>query len=699
MDGTKEFTRKYNEEQLNRETLPERLQGRFEFLACIHVSETHASFLLCKKETGERYLLKRGTLGQKGSLSIEQRQQTRLRREWGQEYRGRAYRAAGQMQQAQPSNARQKFGEEMYWTEGGKEYLLRRYIEGQNLEEYLERNPVLGKQEVLDIAMQICDVLIKLHQLKPPMIHRDIKPQNLILDRYGSVHLIDFEASRNFDGKKQKDTKFYGTEATAAPEQYGYAQTDARTDIYAFGKVLCYLLTGDYQVEGNGYLQGRLGAVVRKCCAFDPGKRYQSMQEVKRRLAAEQRKANPDRRKKLLRILSNAASFLLVFLAGIFIGKLWLEQSVESLIQKEVQKQVGQQEAGAKVQQPGQREAGAKVQQPDRQEARTAARQGGDDLLYQAAAASLNKDTVSEEDLQNVVRIAVIGTTVYDMTENFELANMFHSDEYFLGNGGSGTISDINMLGDMPNLSEVYLYNQQITDIEVLAGLPIRKLYLSGNQIEDFRVVEKLPQLKELFISNNPIRYLPDFSQCSRLTALVMNENTVANLDCLRGSSVEQIGIRRLNVVNGDYTFLGEMPNLMQLLVWDPDIELEEEISHLTDLRALEVFNYYKTSLEFLEPLKNLEALVIHSMYVPDLSSLSSLEKLSSLSLSCVGIEDISVVGKLTDLRFLGIDETGVMDLTPLAGCKNLQEVSVNEEQAAYIEEHDAGHSYRIIVN
>lgn len=162
---------------------------------------------------------------------------------------------------------------------------------------------------------------------------------------------------------------------------------------------------------------------------------------------------------------------------------------------------------------------------------------------------------------------------------------------------------------------------------------------------------------------------------------------------------MEQIGIRRLNVVNGDYTFLGEMPNLMQLLVWDPDIELEEEISHLTDLRALEVFNYYKTSLEFLEPLKNLEALVIHSMYVPDLSSLSSLEKLSSLSLSCVGIEDISVVGKLTDLRFLGIDETGVMDLTPLAGCKNLQEVSVNEEQAAYIEEHDAGHSYRIIVN
>lgn len=691
MDGTKEFTRKYNEEQLNRETLPERLQGRFEFLACIHVSETHASFLLCKKETGERYLLKRGTLGQKGSLSIEQRQQTRLRRESGQEYRGRAYRAAGQMQQAQPSNAKQKFGEEMYWTEGGKEYLLRRYIEGQNLEEYLERNPVLGKQEVLDIAMQICDILIKLHHLNPPMIHRDIKPQNLILDRHGTVHLIDFEASRNFDRKKQKDTKFYGSEVTAAPEQYGYAQTDARTDIYAFGKVLCYLLTGDYQVEGNGYLQGRLGAVVRKCCAFDPGKRYQSMQEVKRRLMAEQKKGNRGRKKRLLCVLAGAVSFFAVFLAGIFLGRLWTGQSVESLIQEEVQKQLGQQTV--------QQEPGAAEQRTVQQEPGAAGQQGNGDLLYQAAAASLNKDTLSEEDFQDVVRIAVIGTTVYDMTENFEWNSMVHNDEDYMHNKGRGTIADITMLGKMPNLSEVYLYNQQITDIEVLAGLPIRKLYLSGNQIEDFRVVEKLPYLKELFISNNPIRYLPDFTQCPRLTMLIMSENTVANLDCLRGSSVERMGLRRLNVVNGDYTFLEEMQCLTTLLVWDPDTELTEEISHLTALRELEIFNYHRSDLEFVKPLQEVETLTVHSAYAPDLSSLSSLKKLSALSLSGLGIEDISVVGGLPYLRTLGIDETGAMDLSSLSECKNLQEVFVNEEQAAYLEKHAAGHKFRIIVS
>lgn len=669
MDGMKGFIQKYKEEQLNGETLPERLKGRFEFLACIHVSETHASFLLRSKENGEKYLLKRGNAGQKGSLSIEQRQQERIRR--------------------LDKQGRQGWSETevSYWTEGEKEYLLRRYIEGQNLEEYLERNLVLGKCEVLDIAMQICDILIKLHHLNPPMIHRDIKPQNLILDRHGTVYLIDFEASRNFDRKKQKDTKFYGTEATAAPEQYGYAQTDARTDIYAFGKVLCYLLTGDYQVEGNEYLQGRLGALVKKCCAFDPGKRYQSMEEVKRRLTAEQKKGNRGRKKRLLYILAGTASFSIVFLAGIFLGKVWFGQSVESLIREEVQKQMRQQEPKAAGQQTVQQELGA------------AGQQGNDDLLYQAAAASLNKKSVSEKDFQEVVRIAVIGTTVYDMTENFELGDMFHSDEKYMDSGGSGTITDISMLGKMPNLSEVYLYNQQITDIEVLAGLPIRKLYLSNNQIEDFRVVEKLPQLKELFISDNPIRYLPDFSRCPKLTTLVMSENTVANLDCLRGSYLEQMGIRKLNVVNGDYTFLEEMPNLTTLLVWDPEVELTEEISHLTALRELEIFNYCRSDLEFVKPLQEVETLTVHSAYAPDLSPLSSLEKLSALSLSGLGIEDISVVGELPYIRTLGIDETGAMDLSSLSRCKNLQEVFVNEEQAAYLEKHAAGHKYRIIVS
>ena len=688
MEQTKDFIWKYREEQLEEEMLPEKLKGRFELLACIHVSETHASFLLRSMETEEKYLLKRGNAGQMGNLNVEKEQQMRME-ETGMAMQTR-FGKAGEQGCFDGSKRQFSSGIE-YWVEGDREYLLRRYIEGQNLEEYLERNPVLETGEILMIAMQVCDILIRLHNLKPPMIHRDIKPQNLILDRYGTVHLIDFETSRNFDRKKRRDTRFYGTEETAAPEQYGYAQTDARTDIYAFGKVLCYLLTGDYQVEECRQRGGRLSAVVGRCCAFDPKKRYQTMEEVKRMLLMEQRRNAPERREKLLRMFGGAAVLAIVFLAGILIGN-YRGQSLQSAVQEEVQKQM-QQYANLNAEEAETGKSGSSQERTGMEGI-----QAEGDLLSQAAAASLNKEKITEEDLKNVVRVAVVGTTVYDMTKHFEVDSMIHEDEGYINNWGQGTITDISLLAKMPNLSEVYLYNQNIMDIGALEGLPIRKLYLSGNQIEDFRVVEKLPQLKELFISRNPIRYLPDFSKCPKLKVLVMNENTFADLDCLKGSAIEHMTIRKMDVVSGDYTFVEEMPQLAKLLVWDPEAELREEISHLADLRECEIFNYHDTSLDFLETMKNLEFLTINTPYEPELESLESLERLSDLCISSIELKDISVVANLPNLQHLVIDETGVTELSVLAKCRNLREVWVNEEQAAYIEEHDMGHEYQVYV-
>lgn len=336
---TEEFISEYRKEQLKEEMLPEELDSHFELLACIHVTEMHASFLLLKKETGEKYLLKRSVAGQMGSLGIEKEQLERI----------------GKL-------ARQSELDLTYWVEDGKEYLLRRYIEGQNLEEYLERHPVPEIMEVMDIAIQICGILKELHKMQPPIIHRDIKPQNLILDRCGTVHLIDFETSRNFDEHKQRDTRFYGTDITAAPEQYGYAQTDARTDIYAFGKVLCYLLTGDYQVEACRQKSGRLCSIVAKCCAFDPNKRYQTIAEVEKLLLKEMKRNQFGGKKKLRNILGYAAAAVLIFMVGIFVGRGMIWQDVET----------------------------------------------GEDLLYLAAAASLNKETVTEEDFKDIFCIAVI---------------------------------------------------------------------------------------------------------------------------------------------------------------------------------------------------------------------------------------------------------------------------------------------------
>ncbi len=82
-------------------------------------------------------------------------------------------------------------------------------------------------------GVELCRLLDQLHRMEPPVIHRDIKPENILLSPEGKPCLIDFDIARSYKAGQDSDTTFMGTRRTAAPEQYGYAQTDGRTDLYA----------------------------------------------------------------------------------------------------------------------------------------------------------------------------------------------------------------------------------------------------------------------------------------------------------------------------------------------------------------------------------------------------------------------------------------------------------------------------------
>ncbi|MGE5458827.1 MAG: WG repeat-containing protein, partial [Methanobacterium sp.] len=92
-------------------------------------------------------------------------------------------------------------------------------------------------------ARQICDILGYLHMQNPPIIFRDLKPANIMLTPQGQIKLIDFGIARHFRHGITADTSAYGSSGFAAPEQYGENQTDPRSDIYALGATLHYLLT------------------------------------------------------------------------------------------------------------------------------------------------------------------------------------------------------------------------------------------------------------------------------------------------------------------------------------------------------------------------------------------------------------------------------------------------------------------------
>lgn len=163
--------------------------------------------------------------------------------------------------------------------------VLREYIDGTPLSEYV-KTEALSRERIREICLRLCDILIYLHGLKPPVIHRDIKPENVIIDASGGVWLIDFDIAREFKPEAESDTFFFGTKGYAPPEQYGFAQTDARADIYSLGVLLRFLLTGSVRANANVRVYRPLQKVIDKCTAFAPEKRYADVRAVKKALKA-----------------------------------------------------------------------------------------------------------------------------------------------------------------------------------------------------------------------------------------------------------------------------------------------------------------------------------------------------------------------------------------------------------------------------
>lgn len=130
-----------------------------------------------------------------------------------------------------------------YFTEGNRSYLILELVEGVNLEQWLEstKEP-LDQQRALGWALQICEALVHLHNQKPqPVVFRDLKPSNVMLDKEKRLRLIDFGIAKLFEADQVRGTMI-GTEGYTPPEQYRGEATPA-ADIYAFGATLHHLLT------------------------------------------------------------------------------------------------------------------------------------------------------------------------------------------------------------------------------------------------------------------------------------------------------------------------------------------------------------------------------------------------------------------------------------------------------------------------
>lgn len=152
--------------------------------------------------------------------------------------------------------------------------VVEEYIEGVTLETLLVHD--IARDERMDILEQLLDGLDFLHKAMPPIIHRDIKASNIMIDDNRCVKIIDYDAAKRYNKNEPRDTVLLGTEGSAAPEQYGFGASDARTDIYAIGILIREMFSDDLHLLD----------IADKCTQIDPKNRYQNVQELKKAIQA-----------------------------------------------------------------------------------------------------------------------------------------------------------------------------------------------------------------------------------------------------------------------------------------------------------------------------------------------------------------------------------------------------------------------------
>lgn len=448
--------------------------------------------------------------------------------------------------------------------------VLREYAEGIPLDT-IAKEKRLTCQETISIGVQLCNILSYLHGHTPPIIHRDIKPQNIIVDKEGSVKLIDFGISRIYNEEAKKDTICFGTMEFAPPEQYGFSQTDCRTDIFSLGVVLCWLITGETDTKSarNKIHHRYIRHVIKKCMAFAPEKRYTSAAKVMKALHRAELKLQGRSVKRLLFILSCC-----IFLCGGFVVGRYTDFNLPAIINTRVY-----------------------FREP---------------LIEQAAYEFLNKEEdipLSEEDLLSVTELYVFGNQAAGSQEEFNLLGERWSQNdgtVFNGNIQSlrdlakfknlrkinivlQNISDLSPLGNLEGLEQITLKHNPIEDISPLAALPyLRELSLYDTQISDFSVLSACTRLNSLDAGSTYITSMGAFVGIKCLTNLNLDGNVMETL-----SGIEELTrlkeIRLPSITDGTLSPLLSLPLLKKVYIPESMIEFRDMIEMDADFELIEL--------------------------------------------------------------------------------------------------------------
>ena len=629
--------------------LPEDMQEHWTVYECLKESEDSSTFLVKETATGILCVLKWGRNRQTEFLRNEMEIMKKMA---DRKLSGipKAYRI---------------------FEENGEVYLVREYIEGMSLAQMVLQKGGISEAEICRISRKICQTAEQFQNPDEPMIHRDIKPENIVVTPGGEVVFIDFGTMRSYKKDGSRDTFVVGTRGTAAPEQYGYTQTDQRTDVYAIGQTMLYMVSESYEMNqlSECAVSRRMKKIIEKACSFEPDKRYGDAAQLRR--AVEKCQAN--NRKKVYKKAGAvfgliAAGYILAIFSpdGTVIENKRIETAEQSAAEEQIQAEITFRE----------------------------------ELIEEAVRKELGlskTDKITASMLENVRKLRIVGKEILDDEDTFwgEGHHVDGKDSSF----GSvrGNITDLSDLAQMVNLEELALCNQKIEDISGLKELPLKKLYLSKNMITDFSVLLNLIDLDTLCIMENPAENLSVIGECTGILRLNIQGMNLTDIDFLKNLSLDYLDMSNVEVENNIFEPLAEMKKLDTLCMCDVNEAAAETLSQMSTLKALFMWGD-STILENLKPLKGMTHLETLA-FTTQISSLEGIEQFPSLNFLSVSfslVKDLSPVTGAKNLQVIDISNADIENFEPLFGHSGLTEVHCTEEQKEEIMKIDSSPDFEI---
>lgn len=629
--------------------LPEDMQEHWTVYECLKESEDSSTFLVKETATGILCVLKWGRNRQTEFLRNEMEIMKKMA---DRKLSGipKAYRI---------------------FEENGEVYLVREYIEGMSLAQMVLQKGGISEAEICRISRKICQTAEQFQNPDEPMIHRDIKPENIVVTPGGEVVFIDFGTMRSYKKDGSRDTFVVGTRGTAAPEQYGYTQTDQRTDVYAIGQTMLYMVSESYEKNqlSECAVSRRMKKIIEKACSFEPDKRYGDAAQLRR--AVEKCQAN--NRKKVYKKAGAvfgliAAGYILAIFSpdGTVIENKRIETAEQSAAEEQIQAEITFRE----------------------------------ELIEEAVRKELGlskTDKITASMLEDVRKLRIVGKEILDDEDTFwgEGHHVDGKDSSF----GSvrGNITDLSDLAQMVNLEELALCNQKIEDISGLKELPLKKLYLSKNMITDFSVLLNLIDLDTLCIMENPAENLSVIGECTGILRLNIQGMNLTDIDFLKNLSLDYLDMSNVEVENNIFEPLTEMKKLDTLCMCDVNEAAAETLSQMSTLKALFMWGD-STILENLKPLKGMTQLETLA-FTTQISSLEGIEQFPSLNFLSVNfslVKDLSPVTGAKNLQVIDISNADIKNFEPLFGHSGLTEVHCTEEQKEEIMKIDSSPDFEI---